>query len=219
MGTLEDCAKQSVECAKLEEFTARIYEVVKNAKQIKVTTPRDTKFIAEFSPKHNWAISNALDSHFGSRVFTCPVNLNGQIMVDGVLGDAFEKKYGLMYNYPLTISAKGGRVALSSCIRNNSLTREFREYLQRDENANRFGELGIGTNVYLKRITGNVLHDKNFPGVYVAIGHPSHKETGVQWDSKVYCEMIIRNCNIFVDGEQIMLTGEFNNRLTKGIFP
>lgn len=198
---------------KLREVTQRVKEYVENAKQIRVMTPAGTDFTAEFGYK--WIISDGFitsgkwDNLPGSETFTCPTNLEGRIVVDGVLGDFFDPKYGLLEGSPMFLKARNGRIVSVDCPMNRPLEKDFYEYISKDENANRFGEFAIGTNLGLERLLGNMLHDKKFPGVHVAVGHPYPKETGADWDSNIHCDMVMRECNIYVDGLQIMERGKF----------
>ena len=210
----------SADYNKLREITRRVKETVENAKQIRVTTSVGTDFIAEFSPNYQWVISDGFITNErwgnlpGSETFTCPLNLEGRIVVDGVLGEYFDQRYGLLDQSHLIIKAQRGRVTNISCPRNNALEKDFSEYISRDENANRFGEFAIGTNIGLERLLGNMLHDEKFPGVHVAVGHPYPKETDADWDSGVHCDMVMGECDIYVDGVQIMDKGKFIPELT-----
>jgi len=203
----------SADYNKLRSITERVEKKVERARQIRVMTPAGTDFTAELGYK--WVSSDGFiepgkwHNLPGSETFTCPVNLEGRIVVDGVLGDYFGQRYGLLDESHLIIKAQHGRIVNLSCPRNKALEKDFLKYIKADENANRFGELGIGTNVYLERLLGNLLHDEKFPGVHVAVGHPYPKETGADWDSKVHCDMVMRECDIYADGEQIMSKGKF----------
>ncbi len=209
----------SADYSRLKEITKRVNDIVMNAGQIKVTTPAGSDFYAQFSSEYRWIISDGFikpeiwSNLPGSETYTCPTNLEGRIVVDGVLGDYFDQKYGLLDKNPLIVGAKGGRV-ISVESSNKRLEKEFNEYILRDENANRFGEFAIGTNIGIKRIFGNMLHDEKFPGVHVAIGYPYPKETGADWESGIHCDMVMRDCNIYVDGKRIMERGQFITEIT-----
>ena len=55
----------------------------------------------------------------------------------------------------------------------------------------------------------NLLQDEKFPGVHVAFGSPLPGKTRATWDSKAHVDGVIKNPNIYVDGEMIMNKGEF----------
>lgn len=60
-----------------------------------------------------------------------------------------------------------------------------------------------------------MIHDEKFPGIHIAVGDPIGEATGAGWESDVHCDMVMKNCNIFVDGKQIMIDGKFAESLLK----
>lgn len=91
----------------------------------------------------------------------------------------------------------------------DQLLRELNQYVEQDENANRFGEFAIGTNTGVDRLVGNMLQDEKFPGIHVAVGDPSRQMTGADWISKVHLDAVLKNVTIDVEGYVIMRDGEF----------
>lgn len=209
----------SIDYHKLRKLTQKVYNLVKDAKEIRVTTPAGSDFKAAFSKNYKWVISDGFSTPEkwtnlpDGETFTAPKNLEGKVVVDGVLGDHFDRSYGLLDLTPLTIYFECGRIKDFNCPGNKDLKKEFETYINSDENANRVGEFAIGTNVGLKRLLGNMVHDEKFPGVHIAVGDPIGEETGAEWTSKVHCDFVMRNCNIFVDDEQIMTNGEFSQNI------
>jgi leucyl aminopeptidase (aminopeptidase T) len=205
----------SVDYDYIKEITERVNSLVKNARQIRVTTSKGTNFVADFSQNHRWVLGDGFPlpgkwlNLPDGETFTCPINLNGIIVVDGVLGDYFDQKYGLLDDNPLIIYAKNGRIEQAICPKNPDLEIEFNEYIRKEENANRFGEFAIGTNIGLEKLLGNMIHDEKFPGVHIAVGHPYPNETGADWDSDVHCDMVMRNCHIFIENKELMRNGKF----------
>src|SRR3990170_173804 len=90
---------------------------------------------------------------------------------------------------------------------NEQLRQEFVEYLNTDANSNRLGEFAIGTNIFLDRLTGNLLQDEKIPSVHCAFGDPYPDETGADWQSKTHIDGIMLKCSIWIDGKQIMDEG------------
>jgi leucyl aminopeptidase (aminopeptidase T) len=70
------------------------------------------------------------------------------------------------------------------------------------------GEFAIGTNIFLDRLTGNLLQDEKFPSVHCAFGDPYSEETGADWRAKTHVDGIMLNCSIWIDGKQIMDEGK-----------
>lgn len=207
-------------CSDYEEIkrvSRLVYEKVKNASQISVVTERGTHITAEFNPKLHWKIcdgditpedwSNLPDGE----VFTSPALVNGKVVIDGCLGDYFDKKYGTLENTPLTVEIGNSRAKKESIhCDNKALEKEFMEYLfDTDENSDRVGEFAIGTNVGLTELVGNLLQDEKFPGVHIAFGSPYPKKTGANWDSEGHIDGVMKNPTIYVDGEMIMKNGKF----------
>jgi leucyl aminopeptidase (aminopeptidase T) len=71
------------------------------------------------------------------------------------------------------------------------------------------GEFAIGTNIELKDVIGEILQDEKYPGVHIAFGNPYGAHTGAEWYSSTHIDVVGRNFDIWVDGEQIMRGGQF----------
>lgn len=199
----------------VQRISATVAEMVREATHITVTSPAGTDFTAEFSPSLKWIVADGVPKPGkfvnlpDGEVFTCPYNISeGVIVVDGVLGDYFGEKFGLLHDTPVTLAVHDGRVRKISCD-DDQLLKELNEYILRDENANRFGEFAIGTNTGIDRLVGNMLQDEKFPGVHVAVGHPSPNMTGADWESEVHLDGVLKNVTVDVEGRVIMRDGEF----------
>ncbi|MEK7624602.1 MAG: aminopeptidase [Patescibacteria group bacterium] len=193
-----------------------VYEKVKNASWIRVTTAKGTDFTAEFSSGIKWKVYdgdvtpkdwyNLPDGE----VFTSPIIVNGMIVIDGVLGDYFDKKFGTLENTPLVVKMENSRVKTDNVrCKNKALKKEFLEYIFENENGNRVGEFGIGTNTGLKKLIGNLLQDEKFPGIHIAFGSPYPDETGANWDSDGHLDGVIKKSTVYVDGKMLMKNGKF----------
>jgi len=199
----------------VQRVSARVEKIVKEARHITVTTPAGTNFTAEFSPSLRWVVADGVPTPGkmtnlpDGEVFTCPHNISeGVIVVDGILGDYFSEKVGLLDETPVTLEVQDGRVREISCA-DEQLLKELDDYMLRDESANRFGEFAVGTNIGVDRLVGNMLQDEKFPGVHVAVGDPSRQMTGADWDSKVHLDGVLKRVTVDVEGYVIMRDGEF----------
>ncbi|MCD6291206.1 MAG: aminopeptidase [Anaerolineae bacterium] len=197
----------------IERITRRIWERVRSAHRIHVTSPAGTDLTAEFSPARRWVPCTGIYHRQGEwgnlpegETFTAPLTANGTLVVN-VLGDYFSQKYGVL-DTPVTIRVEDGRAVEVSCA-NPDIAIELFEYLRSAKNGTRMGEFAIGTNVALKELTGNLLQDEKMPGVHVAFGNPYPEDTGADWSSQVHVDVIPIRCTIEVDGEVIMRDGEF----------
>lgn len=202
---------------KVQKLCGDVYEKVRNASFIRVATNRGTDATIRLSPKLKWRIcdGNIAAGHWSNlpdgEVFTSPSDVNGRIVIDGCLGDYFDKKFGLLHETPVSVEIRNGRAVRKSIhCKNRKLKREFSAYLfETDKNSHRVGEFAIGTNIGLKELIGNLLQDEKFPGVHIAFGSPLPKETGADWDSDGHIDGVIKNATVLVDGEMIMANGNF----------
>jgi aminopeptidase len=203
-------------CADYDEvfaLTNQVYERVRNAKTIHVTSAKGSDVTATFHPDWKWIPCHGRYHEQGKwgnlpegEVFTAPATVDGTLVCE-VLGDYFSEKYGVLAQ-PLTITVKDGYVtALKS--ENAALAQEVHDYLFSVPNGNRAGEFAIGTLTSLKKLSGNLLQDEKIPGLHVAFGNPYPQFTGADWDSQIHVDVIPTNCTIEIDGHTIMQNGKF----------
>lgn len=197
----------------INRITLEILELVKNAREIQVTSAKGTDITATFNPDYNWVPCHGLYHSPGDwgnlpegEVFTCPDTLNGVLVVD-VLGDYFSHKYGVL-DSPITIKIEDSIVVEISG-ENQEIADELMEYLNSSENGTRAGEFAIGTNTAVTELSGNLLQDEKIPGIHVAFGNPIGYETGADWTSDVHLDVIPVDCTIIVDDKKIMENGSF----------
>ncbi|MBO0777920.1 MAG: aminopeptidase [Ktedonobacteraceae bacterium] len=195
------------------ELTNRVYELVRDAGTIHVTSARGSDVTATFRKDWKWIPCHGRYHEQGKwgnlpegEVFTAPANLNGVLVCD-VLGDYFSEKYGVL-QHPLTIRVKDGYVTEVNC-EDVAIAQEVRDYLFSVPNGNRAGEFAIGTLASLKQLVGNLLQDEKMPGLHVAFGNPYPQFTGADWDARIHVDVIPSRCTIEVDGRVIMRDGQF----------
>ncbi len=197
----------------VERVTRRVWERVRIARQIRVTSPAGSDLKAEFDSARRWIPMTGIYHRQGEwgnltegETFTAPRMVQGTFVVD-VLGDYFSQKYGVLAT-PVTLRVQDGWVTEVSCA-NPDIASELLGYLRSTENGTRVGEFAIGTNVALKHLTGNLLQDEKLPGVHIAFGNPYPEETGAEWTSQIHVDVMPTRCTIVVDGEIIMRDGVF----------
>ena len=199
---------------KVDRLSVKVLETVRKAKQIRAKTPAGTDLVAELNPNYRWVKTSGIISPEkwgnlpGGEVFTTPGEVNGTFVIDGVVGDYLCAKFGDLKSHPLTIQVKGNRV-IAAHSANKELKDDFWAYTHTDENSNRVGEFAIGTNIELKDVIGEILQDEKYPGVHIAFGNPYGAHTGAEWYSSTHIDVVGRNFDIWVDGEQIMRAGLF----------
>ena len=199
---------------KVDRLSVKVLETVSKAKQIRAKTPAGTDLVADLNPNYRWVKTSGIISPEkwgnlpGGEVFTTPGEVNGTFVIDGVVGDYLCAKFGDLKSNPLTIQVKGNRV-IAAHSANKELKDDFWAYTHTDENSNRVGEFAIGTNIELKDVIGEILQDEKYPGVHIAFGNPYGAHTGAEWYSSTHIDVVGRNFDIWVDGEQIMRGGQF----------
>ncbi len=202
----------SADYDEIYEMTMKVYEKVKNAKEIRVEG-FETELRATFDKKLKWAPLSGRIHKQGQwsnlpegEVFTCPKDVNGTVTAF-VIGDYFSSKYGILKD-PLVVRIENSRVMEVSS-KNKELEDEFRKFIKYEKNGDRVGEFAIGTLVSLKGFIGNLLQDEKFPGIHIAFGGTFPEHTNADWDCNNHVDIIPKKCSIWVDGEQIMKKGKF----------
>jgi aminopeptidase len=205
----------AVDYAMVQDISKKVFDIVSKARSISVKTPAGTAFTGEFNPQWRWQVSDGLitaekwSNLPDGEVFTCVERIaEGTIVIDGVLGDYFCERYGILETTPVSLKIKNSRVIEASC-KNETLLEDLRQYMKQDENADRIGEFAIGTNIGLERLVGNLLQDEKFPGVHIAIGHGYPDKTGSNWHSEAHVDGVMKDPTIIVDGTTIMERGKF----------
>jgi len=198
-------------------LTHKVFDIVKNAKRILVSSQNGTRLHVKLGPDQNlrW---NPCDGRFDrpemfsnlpdGEVFTSPLNVVGTF-VTNVLGDYFDEKYGLLET-PVRIEIRNSMAVSVSC-GNKMIEKELWEFLKRGENTDRVGEFAIGTNTAISHLIGKMLTDEKAAGIHIAFGDPLGEETGATWkvSPPQHCDMVAQGCSIFVDGKAIMRKGKF----------
>jgi aminopeptidase len=199
---------------KVDRLSAKVVDRLRLARQVRAKTPSGTNLVVELNPNYRWVKTSGIISTEkwgnlpGGEVFTTPGEVNGTFVIDGVVGDYLCAKFGDLKPNPLTVWVKRNRVVeLHS--ENKELEKDFWAYTHTDNNSDRVGEFAIGTNIELKDVIGQILQDEKFPGVHIAFGNPYGVHTGADWDSSTHIDVVGRNFDIWVDGEQIMHRGQF----------
>ncbi|MBL7188577.1 MAG: aminopeptidase [Phycisphaerae bacterium] len=195
----------------------RVYEKVSSAERIEVITEKGCNFTARFSPELKWVIEDGniepgrVRNLPDGEVSTCPIDVNGTVVIDGCLGDFFAQKYDSLEETPITIEVENGRAIRASIeCADEQLREEFTEYLfENDQDSDRIGEFAIGTNTCLTELIYEILQDEKFPGVHIAFGGPGPSETGADWDCRSHVDGVINSPTIIADGVRIMDKGQF----------
>jgi leucyl aminopeptidase (aminopeptidase T) len=199
---------------KVDVLSSKVIDIVRNAKQVRATTRGGSDFVADLNPNYRWVKTSGLISPDkwgnlpGGEVFTSPGDVNGTLVIDGVVGDYLCEKFGSLIETPLTLRVKDNRL-VEAFSENKELENDFWKYTHTDENSDRVGEFAIGTNIELKQVIGHILQDEKFPGIHIAFGNPYGVHTGADWYSSTHIDVVATRFDIWVDDRKIMDDGKF----------
>ena len=199
---------------KVDRLSSKVIDIVRHAKHVRATTRGGSDFKADLNPDYRWVKTSGLISPDkwgnlpGGEVFTSPGNVEGTLVIDGVVGDYLCEKFGSLAATPLTLRVKDNRL-VEAFSENKELEDDFWTYTHTDENSDRVGEFAIGTNIELRHVIGHILQDEKFPGVHIAFGNPYGAHTGADWFSSTHIDVVATRFDIWVDDRQIMEDGKF----------
>ncbi len=198
----------------VDRLSQQLCERMRTAVTLTVKTPGGTNFTATFDPSLAWVKTSGLihprywSNLPAGEVFTTPASVDGTFVCDGTAGDYFNGKYGSLETTPLILEIRGGRLIEARCERRD-LQQDFWAYCHVDENSDRVGELAFGTNYGLRQMIGILLQDEKFPGVHLAFGDPYGNQTHADWKSKTHVDVLTRDCNVWIDDEQVIAAGRY----------
>lgn len=198
----------------VDRLSDKLRERMLHAKTLTVKTEAGTSFAAHFDRGLDWVKTSGLISPRywsnlpAGEVFTTPATVDGTFVCDATAGDHFNGKYGDLQNTPLVLKIEGARLTGVDCARKDP-AEEFWQYCHTDENSDRVGELAFGTNLGLSEMIGILLQDEKFPGVHIAFGDPYGSQTHANWKSKTHVDVLTRNCDVWIDDDQVISKGHY----------
>ncbi|MFB6078079.1 MAG: aminopeptidase, partial [Halarchaeum sp.] len=194
------------------EQQAKVKDALDGASEVRlVSDGTDLTMSIEDRVAVNSAASVAYDSHNlpSGEVFTAPADTEGEVVFD----------------VPMTVNGK--RVRDVRLVFEDGAVVEYeaeqgedaiREVVETDDGAKRLGELGVGMNRGIDRVTDNILFDEKMGDtVHLALGRayesnfPAGREDEAN-DSAVHVDLIVdmsEDSRIEVDGETIQENGRF----------
>jgi leucyl aminopeptidase (aminopeptidase T) len=198
----------------VDRLSSHICDRMDRARALTVRTAAGTSIRATFDHSLAWVkTSGLINPRYWSNlpageVFTTPASVDGTFVCDGTAGDYFNAKYGGLRETPLVLDIRRGRLVDARCARPD-LQRDFWEYCHTDENSDRVGELAFGTNLGLRGMIGVLLQDEKVPGVHLAFGDPYGSQTHANWKSTTHVDVLTRDCNVWIDDEQVIAEGQY----------
>src|SRR5436190_8077385 len=101
---------------KVDRISTRVLEIVVRARQVRARSAAGSDLVADLDPNYRWLKTSGLISPDkwgnlpGGEVFTTPGEVNGTLVIDGVVGDYLCAKFGDLKAAPLTITVKENRL-------------------------------------------------------------------------------------------------------------
>lgn len=199
----------------INRMSLGLRRILQSARRIHVTTPAGTDIEIDHDPtEFRWIKTSGVISRDawgnlpGGEIFTTPKRINGIWVADGPIGDYFSQKYGDLKDSPVSVEIEQNYLKRVTCP-NDEIAQEFWHYTHSTPNANRVGEIAVGTNLGVHEFTGNLLQDEKIPGFHIAFGEPCGCLTGADWTCRAHIDLLARECSIWADGQPIMLHGRF----------
>jgi leucyl aminopeptidase (aminopeptidase T) len=198
----------------VDRLSQELCERMEHASALTVKTAAGTNFHATFDHTLAWVkTSGIINPRYWSNlpageVFTTPGSVEGTFVCDGTAGDYFNAKYGELQTQPLVLEIRGGRLVAAES-ENTELQRDFWSYCHTDADSDRVGELAFGTNLGLREMIGILLQDEKVPGVHIAFGDPYGSQTHADWKSRTHVDVLTRNCDVWIDDEQVIASGQY----------
>ena len=199
---------------KVDQISVRVRDIASGAHSIRAKSPAGTDVTARFNPKYRWIKTSGIINPDkwgnlpGGEVFTAPEQVDGTVVIDGVVGDYLCARFGDLQNQPLFIRVKASRL-IEAHSENRELEEEFWKYTHTDVNSDRVGEFAIGTNIAVDHVIGHILQDEKIPGVHLAFGNPYAEHTGADWYSSTHIDVVGTRFDIWADDRQLMRDGQF----------
>jgi aminopeptidase len=192
----------------------RVLASMTSAAGIRVTSPGGTALDVVFDPTYRWVKSNGLiqpgkwQNLPSGQVYTCPSSIDGVYVADKSIGDWFQNKYPDLEQSPVTLEFAAGKLR-DVRSPNATLARELFLFVRSNENGDRAGEFGVGTNPWVDFMSGQHTLDENVPGVHLALGDPFGGETGAPWSSKTRVSVIGTRMSLLADDKPILEHGTY----------
>jgi len=184
--------------------SAAIHEQVREAEEIRVTSPQGTDITFELGDRE-WHLDTGIVQEPGDfsnlpagEVFVSPKSASGTYVVDGTM-----RPHGLLDgDHQLRFEVDDGLVTEIS---DDEIRQQIETAAEEaGQAASNLAELGIGTNVGVDDLVGSVLLDEKAAGtVHIAIG--DNASIGGETEAPLHLDGILREPTVYADGTEIEL--------------
>ncbi|OYT27126.1 MAG: aminopeptidase [Thermoprotei archaeon ex4572_64] len=190
-------------------FSKELYRVcdeLSRRTEFRIVHPDGTDLRVVVDKSRKWIVDDGKNNMPGGEIFTAPVeeSIEGTIVFSGI-----QNFRGMFDIENIKLRVKNGVIV-------DAKAEKGQEFLEKivntDEGSRRFGELGIGFNYGITRITRQVLLDEKIGGtIHLAIGM-AYRRCGGKNESSIHWDLIkdMRSGGkIYADGELIYENGKF----------
>ncbi|MBI2652406.1 aminopeptidase [Candidatus Woesearchaeota archaeon] len=189
-----------------------LYERLTGVSEIRIVSDAGTDLTLKLNPDYRWEPSDWRFSqgHWynipSGEVFTAPFDVHGVYVVDGVLGDHFDTKYGSLASNPVTYVVRDGKIIGIWCPMNVDLEKEIRNYVFSNPNERKIGEIGIGA-LDVKQLVHRMLQDEKKLGtVHIAHGDNYPEKTNAPDNGAVtHCDGVILKPTLLTSRREYIL--------------
>ena len=172
---------------KVDRLSSKVIDIVRNAKDVRATTPAGSDFTATLNPNYRWLKTSGLISPDkwgnlpGGEVFTTPGDVNGTFVIDGVVGDYLCERYGSLED-DAADAARQGQPPRRGAQREQG-ARETISGATRTPTRTPIASASSRSapTSSCKEVIGHILQDEKFPGMHIAFGNPYGAHTGADW--------------------------------------
>jgi hypothetical protein len=203
--------------SELEALNNGVLNALASASRVQVTSAAGTDLSFSVAAGATWM------SNFGSTQGNLPATLppgevssysttvTGRLVADGSLNANFNSVLDFdarLGRNPVTLELEDSRVASCSC-EYDPIETMLQNFLAND-NADRVGEIGFGTNVGIDRFTElPCLANERWPGFHLGLGEHNQPSSRVLWDCPVHLDLIVAAPVIRADDRVIFEDGRW----------
>ncbi|MFJ3714310.1 hypothetical protein [Streptomyces sp. NPDC090057] len=191
---------------KLSALNTAILEMCRPAQHLRVETPAGTDLRIELDNSRFRWISNRGINQPGKfliippgEVATYPARIDGTLVADFAINvNTYYTDDVRLDRHPVTVRIADGRMADMSC-RDPRITAFLEKSFQRT-NAERVGELGLGTNTAVRVAVPENSHlNERVPGVHIGFGDHNQNAADTGYDCTIHIDLCAKGGRLWFD--------------------
>ncbi|KUJ69492.1 hypothetical protein ACZ90_11470 [Streptomyces albus subsp. albus] len=191
---------------RLSALNTAILEKCRPAQHLRVETPAGTDLRIELDNSRFRWISNRGIGQPGKfliippgEVATYPAKIDGTLVADFAINvNTYYTGDVRLERNPVTVRIEDGRMADMSCP--DPKTRAFLEDCFRRTNAERVGELGLGTNTAVRVAVPENSHlNERVPGVHIGFGDHNQSAADTGYDCNIHIDLCAKGGRVWFD--------------------